>query len=870
MQTVSSSCVTNTYSYDALGRLVSVTDGRGNTTHTEYNAFGQQSASVDALSNRTSYAYDQFGRLVSVTNALGVKTVVEYDLRGRKVLEHGGTYPVRYTYNIYGEKTTMTTYRQRFSQDFSIPGDVTTWLYDDFSGALTNKVFADGTGIAYDYTPDGRLASRTWARGVMANYTYDGWGNITNVIYSDGTPSVAFSYDVIGRQTSVTDAVGVTTFTYDDSGACIQEEVHGLYSKVIVRHRDGFGRGEGYSIDNVRMTEIDYEENSGRIYKMKAGDAWISYSYLEGSDLCCRVKYNDLGYSYFTYEPKRDLLTQVKNEFGDEVISQYDYLNDAIGRRVAMTRAGSAMFESRTDVFGYNNHNELISITANTDDMGFLCEYDDIGNRVMYFDQRNSCTYTVNGLNQYTSCVATSPSTSSFIPQFDSDGNQTLVKTTTGVWSVSYNAENRPVLWTSGTTNIIMTFDRMGRRVECLETVSVGNGSAITNAHYRFVYDGYLCVQRLDAAANNSVDLAFVWDPANPDSSRPLMIEKPNLHRLFVTHDGNKNVSELMLFAESPIVVAHYEYTPFGALVASTRNTSVTDIDFCSYNPFRYSSEYTDDVLGLIYYNFRHYNCVTGRMLSRDPLAMLPYLVFDDFLDYSRIIANTYRFVSNNPVSCYDFLGREEKNISRTEIGKPWWMSSWLIWPQIIPNPKDVYGNYCGACRINGKFFDGDGQKGWKSEEIGEGCKYYYYDETSGEKHEDIAPPPKDAFDRCCMEHDRCLADVEYMMASSSEKSKQTKMCDGQLSWCWLKAYFGLNLSVEARIKTTTAIPVMIVGAHPGSTIEVISDTVEETLEDTLGGIKIGLDFLGQGMKNAAEDWRNDKCSGNCLFVWHF
>ena len=107
-------------------------------------------------------------------------------------------------------------------------------------------------------------------------------------------------------------------------------------------------------------------------------------------------------------------------------------------------------------------------------------------------------------------------------------------------------------------------------------------------------------------------------------------------------------------------------------------------------------------------------------------------------------------------------------------------------------------------------------------------------------------------------------------MASSSEKSKQTKMCDGQLSWCWLKAYFGLNLSVEARIKTTTAIPVMIVGAHPGSTIEVISDTVEETLEDTLGGIKIGLDFLGQGMKNAAEDWRNDKCSGNCLFVWHF
>ena len=46
---VSVSAVTNTIVYDSLGRQIAHTDGRGNVTHTEYNAFGQRVASIDAL-----------------------------------------------------------------------------------------------------------------------------------------------------------------------------------------------------------------------------------------------------------------------------------------------------------------------------------------------------------------------------------------------------------------------------------------------------------------------------------------------------------------------------------------------------------------------------------------------------------------------------------------------------------------------------------------------------------------------------------------------------------------------------------------------------------------------------------------------------
>jgi len=214
LQTVSVSAVTNTVAYDSLGHRIANTDGRGNTTHVEYNALGQRSASIDALGNRTSYAYDQFGNLASVTDPLGSAIVYEYDLRNRKTYEGGATYPVRYTYDIFGNKSTMTTFRDAGGPG-SVPaaGDTTTWLYDIASGSMTNKVYADGKGPTYNYTHDGKLSQRAWARGIVTDYSYDSWGNLTNTVYSDDTPTVSLAYDALGRQTEAHDAAGTTTFT---------------------------------------------------------------------------------------------------------------------------------------------------------------------------------------------------------------------------------------------------------------------------------------------------------------------------------------------------------------------------------------------------------------------------------------------------------------------------------------------------------------------------------------------------------------------------------------------------------------------------------------------------------------------------------
>ena len=66
-------------------------------------------------------------------------------------------------------------------------------------------------------------------------------------------------------------------------------------------------------------------------------------------------------------------------------------------------------------------------------------------------------------------------------------------------WSVTYNGENRPVLWTlinSSTPNssapplISMSYDRMGRRV--------------TKNGQRFVYDGYLQIANIEHQTSNT------------------------------------------------------------------------------------------------------------------------------------------------------------------------------------------------------------------------------------------------------------------------------------------------------------------------------------------------------------------------------
>ncbi|MBI2440937.1 MAG: hypothetical protein HYV35_06145, partial [Lentisphaerae bacterium] len=103
----------------------------------------------------------------------------------------------------------------------------------------------------------------------------------------------------------------------------------------------------------------------------------------------------------------------MKNEANGATLSQFDYLNDAGGRRTSVKHSGTA-FETGPafNKYDYNSRSEVIVGDrfwgTNPDDtsdpvlgQGFAYMYDNIGNRTASSRDNEESIYTANNLNQY-------------------------------------------------------------------------------------------------------------------------------------------------------------------------------------------------------------------------------------------------------------------------------------------------------------------------------------------------------------------------------------------------------------------------------------------------------------------------------------
>ena len=320
-----------------------------------------------------------------------------------------------------------------------------------------------------------------------------------------------------------------------------------------------------------------------------------------------------------SYEEKRDLLISQLYKRSNTSVASRAYTYDSIGRPV--TRSTSKNGTTVNDSFGYNSRNELNTATVNNEAYAYV--YDNIGNRETAQEAAESAvTYGSNQLNQYTAI-------GDFEPSYDDAGNQTKVKTSTGIWSVVYNAENRPTSFTNADSGTIVecTYDYMGRRATKKVTV---NGSV--TLHQRFLYRGYLQIACCDLTRSNHPCLWLItWEPSQPVATRPLAIQKDGTWYTY-GWDLTKNICEI--YGQHGYIRTFYTYTPYGQV------SSTGDVE----QPIQWSSEYNDSKLGLIYYNYRHYNLVDGRWVGRD-------------LSLDAENSNLYLYASNAPVHMYDVWG---------------------------------------------------------------------------------------------------------------------------------------------------------------------------------------------------------------------
>ncbi|MDD4018820.1 MAG: hypothetical protein PHV28_12855 [Kiritimatiellae bacterium] len=611
---VSSSSVTNSYTFDGFGRQVSATDGRGNTTLISHNELGQVACIEDAATNRTTYTYDELSRQVAVSSPLSNTVFTAYDSLGNVIRTWGATYPVEYGYDTRNLRVSMKTFR-----DENGDGDETRWLYDGATGLLTNKVYADGKGTAYGYTTSGLLATRTWARGVTTDYSYDTLGQLIGIEYSDSTPDVAFGYDRIGRLVSAITVDSTNLFEY----SVFEIESETQNGVAITRYYDSGGRHAGFELGDGFAFSCGYDI-FGRLSSLQsaspAGTELYQYAYCEGTDFVVSMT-NSAGFWWRrVYEQNRDLIVDVKNGFNGSTVSDFAYFNDPGGHRARRVDSGAV-----TNLFAHNVRSEIVGAVMGTN--AYEYDFDQIGNRLYEAFNSETNLYASNPLNQYTNITDGTGT----IPAYDADGNML----TNGVWSFTWDAENRLVSAMSNAVCVIINiYDHQSRRI-----------AKVTSEETRaFIWDGWNMTREVIDQGSTASTNHHVWGLDLSGSLQGaggvggLLAENKDGVPYFPCFDANGNVTEFV--NENGDVRAHYEYSPFGEITAQSG-------DMADAFTHRFSTKPFDVETGIVMYELRPYEPGLGRWLCRDPIGETGGL-------------NIYTMTGNNPVDAIDQYGMGE------------------------------------------------------------------------------------------------------------------------------------------------------------------------------------------------------------------
>ncbi len=227
----------STMAYDNLNRLIQMTDAKGKSTLYNYDVMGRITDVTDPLGNVTRYTYAIDGKLSTVTDAKSQTIRYDYDVRGRlgKMTDQLGNIET-YEYDTSDNITRLTDRK----------GQTTTYTYD-LMNRLRRATYHDGSYTEYAYDTAGRLISVSDSVSGSITYTYTGTGcgtgcsAVPDKVASETTPlgSISYTYDAIGRRTSmIVSGRPAVNYSYDANGRLIQIRTPSPLA--------GEGGGEGY------------------------------------------------------------------------------------------------------------------------------------------------------------------------------------------------------------------------------------------------------------------------------------------------------------------------------------------------------------------------------------------------------------------------------------------------------------------------------------------------------------------------------------------------------------------------------------------------------------------------------------------------
>ena len=301
--------VTTRLSRDRQGNVTSMDDGRGKA-EVSYNKSGFPVFVRDPLGNISKICYNTFNTPVSVTDANGIVT--------------------KYAYNDAGLVTRM----ERLDGSETL-----TSLVVSYDGAGRPVSYTDQDGLAKSFERDafGKVLKEKFPDGSECAYSYDALGRRTSVVDENGHET-RFGWGRFGLKSRTTAAGQLTDYVRDDLGL-VKEVVskwNGSEDRRIQSEYDEFGRLVYADYGNGETERFAYDKWN-RLAKHTRGKTEETYKYDHFGRLV-EKRENGLTTSY-TYDAWGSRLSRVTKNRKGEVVSKENRAYDKFGR-LAETVAG--------------------------------------------------------------------------------------------------------------------------------------------------------------------------------------------------------------------------------------------------------------------------------------------------------------------------------------------------------------------------------------------------------------------------------------------------------------------------------------------------------------------------------------------------
>lgn len=461
--------------YDADGRLSTVTDPLGNQWSYTHNERGQLTSQTDPLGRTRTITYEPDGDLASVTDETGATVSFDYDTHGRRT---SITDPL-------GNETLLAYTAWNEVRRVTRPRGGATWIAFDADRQPVSVTDPENAVTTYGYDPVGRLVSVTDDLGNTTTVDYDTLGRPVTVTDARGS-TVTRAYTTEGWIASVTDPRGGTT-TYEH-----------LPSGSVVRATDALGQVTQFRYDQAgRMTRLwtpdgavwrfEYDQMARHSATVTPeGNRWELTYDLAGqlvevtdpADYTTAASYDAVG-----------RVVQTTNQEGTVTTYTYDdvqrttTVTDALGVVSVEERDAAGRVVARTDGSGvtttstYDADGNVIEITdpAGTVSM----EYDLAGRVTETTDASGRSTgATYDPLGRLSSIIHPGGATETFT--YDPVGNLVSHTDQTGaVWTYAYDEANQLVTATDpldGETTY--TYDALGRQTSVTDAAGVTTHTA--------------------------------------------------------------------------------------------------------------------------------------------------------------------------------------------------------------------------------------------------------------------------------------------------------------------------------------------------------------------------------------------------------